>query len=204
MDSKADPNPTSEDTLRELAALGIRVARVVAAMSEVEQAAAAVAAGYLPVPGVVAASLAEAVGDGQSEDGVAAVMAQAVPRIEVLARAFDRVSRSVRRSVALLRRMEAGWPRGAAVDDRPAMERRQVARAVGEAIRREADGEAAERLFDELAERLDEPGFADETAGLPVDEVVRRICCELGLVVEAVQGVAAGLPGAGVRGVDSG
>ena len=206
MNPKACPNLVADDLLSELAVLGMRAARVIAAMMEIEQAAAAVAAGCLPAAGVEPASLAEAIAAGEGADGVAAVMAEAVPRVEVLARALDRVSRSVRRSVALLRRLEAGWPRAGSVDDRRAMERRQVARGVGEAIRRGAEGEAAERLFDELAERLDDPGLDEETLVLPVAEVVRRICRDLGLSMERVRGTVGEMPDAeaGVPGVDTG
>ena len=48
----------------------------------------------------------------------------------MLTRALERSSRLVRRCVALTKRIEAGWPRGARVDDRAAMVRRQVKRGV--------------------------------------------------------------------------
>ena len=178
----------------------MRAARVVADMMEIEGAAAAAVAGWLPVTGE-AASLDEAVAAGQGIDAVAAAMAVAVPRVEMLARALDRVSRSVRRSVALLRRLQAGWPRAGSVDDRAAMVRRQVARGAADVIRDAASGEAAERLFDDLAERLDDPGLDEEMRVLPVAEVVRRVCRDLGL---AVRGVGEGLPPGGGGVVDTG
>jgi hypothetical protein len=180
------PDPTFDAMLGELAALGMRAARVLTRMMEIEQAAAEVAASWLPEMGQTAPSLGEAVAAGQGVDTMAAAMAEAVPRVEVLALALDRVSRSVRRSVALMRRMQAGWP--CAADDRAAMVRRQVARGVAGLIRREAEGEAAERLFDELAERLDDPALEPDILALPVEEIVRRIGCDLGL---AAGGLAA-------------
>ena len=51
-------------------------------------------------------------------------------------------------------------------------------------IRREADGEAAERLFDELAERLDDSTLEQDILALPVDEIVRRIGRDLKLAAE--------------------
>ena len=185
MDATAAPDPDFDATLAELAALGMRAARVVTRMLEIEQAAAEVAASWLPAMGHAAASLGEAVAAGQGVDSVAAAMADAVPRVEVLALALDRVSRSVRRSVALLRRMQAGWPRAASSDDRTAMVRRQVARRVTDMIRNAADGEAAERLFDELAERLGDPAIEHEILALPVEEIVRRISRDLGLAAHA-------------------
>ncbi len=186
MNTKTPSNPAFETMLTELAALGMRAGRVVVRVMEIEQAVIEVAAAWLPGVGVAPASLADAVAGGQEADAVAAVMSQAVPRVEGLARAYDRVSRSVRRTVALARRMEAGWPR-AGVDDRRAMVRRQVARGVAEVISRESDGATAERLFDDLAERLDDPGLEAEIASLPVEVVVRRVCRDLGLVVDELE-----------------
>jgi hypothetical protein len=183
MDATAAPDP--DPTLTELAALGLRAARVVTRMMEIEQAAADIAARWLPTAETSPASLSEAIAAGQDADALTLAMAQAVPRVEVLALALDRVTRSVRRSVALMRRLQAGWPR-AASDDRGAMVRRQVARAVAETIRSHADDDAAERLFDELAARMDDPALLDEILTLPVDQVVRRICRDLGLAAEAL------------------
>ncbi len=64
------------------------------------------------------------------------------------------------------------------------MVRRQVARRVAGMIRRQTDGEAAERLFDELAERLDDPALEQDILALPVDEIVRRIGRDLNLAAE--------------------
>ncbi len=187
MNAKAAPNPHSDATLTELASLGMRAARVVTRLMEIEQQAADVIASLLPATSRQPVSLSEAEAAGRDIDAVAAAMAQAVPRVEGLARAFDRLSRSVRHTVALMQRMAAGWPRAGSADDRHAMVRRQVARGVADAIRRETDGEAAERLFDDLAERLDDPAIADEILVLPVEEVVRRICRDLGLAMRTVQ-----------------
>ena len=181
MNATAAPNPRLDATLSELAALGMRAARVVTRLMEIEQQAAEVIASVLPATSRPPESLGEAEAAGRDFDDVAAAMAQAVPRVAGLAVAFDRLSRSVRRSVALMQRMAAGWPHAGSADDRHAMTRRQVARGVAEAIRRESDGEAAERLFDDLAERLEDPAVADDILVLPVEEVVRRICRGLGL-----------------------
>jgi hypothetical protein len=183
-----DATPDPDATLTELAALGLRAARVVTRMMEIEQAAAEIVAGRLPEPGVEPASLAEATLAGHSVDGVAEAMTRSVPRVEILARALDRISRSVRHSIALMRRMQAGWPHRS--DNRAVMVRRQIGRAVAEVIRRESDGEAAERLFDELAERLDDPERQDAILALPVDQVVRRICRDLGLTAAALAPLA--------------
>ncbi len=199
--------PTLDATLTELASLGMRAARVVTRMMEIELQVAELVAGSLPEPGKEANSLGEAVAGGQAIDVANAAMAASVPRTELLALAHDRLARSVRRSVALLRRIEAGWPRAGSArdraDDRAAMVRRQVARGVGEAIRHQADGEAAERLFDELAERLDELDLA-ETGAMPVAEVIAKICRELGLVTQTLEAGLPGGTGAPWPGIDTG
>ncbi len=105
---------------------------------------------------------------------------EASPRIDAAGQTFERVSRAVRRTVALVQRIEAGWPRCGGSDDRRSMERRQIARGVGERIARHADGEAAERLFDDLDERLDAMAFAGDLEQ-PVDVVIDAICRALGL-----------------------
>ena len=176
----APPPSTVDATLTELASLGMRAARAVTRMIDIEVQTAETLAGWWPQRGSEPASLTEAATAGQAIDSANAQMADAVPRVEALARALDRVSRSVRRCIGLQLRIAAGWPRTAS-DSRAAMVKRQVARGVGEAIRHAADGEAAERLFDELAERLQEPELDDEIGALPVDEIVRRICRDLGL-----------------------
>jgi hypothetical protein len=191
MDAPATPTRDFDATLSELVALGMRAARVVTRMMEIEQAAADIAATWLPETSSPAASLGEAIAAGQAVDTLAAAMAAAVPRVEVLALALDRASRSVRRSVALMRRMQAGWPRAA--DDRAAMVRRQVVRGVAGLIRREADGEAAERLFDELAERMDDSALERDILALPVDEIVRRLARDLGLPTDRFTADAASL-----------
>jgi hypothetical protein len=65
MDATAAPDPNFDATLTELAALGMRAGRVVARMMEIEQAAAEIAASWLPERGHTAASLGEAVAAGK-------------------------------------------------------------------------------------------------------------------------------------------
>ena len=190
MNDTAASKPDHEAMLNELAELGMRAARVVVRLMETERAAVDLVAGWLPEPCGFPAALEEATAAGQAVDSVDAALALAVPRTEVLARALGRVSRSVRRSVALVRRMQAGWTGAGRADTRQAMVRRQVARGVGEVIARAAEGERAEQLFDELAERLDDPGLEDELLVLPVAVVVRRVCQDLGLAVEAAVALA--------------
>lgn len=178
-------DPALRDALLELVGLGVRIARVAAEMAEVEgRVVAAVAAG-LPASVDDAGSLAETQAAGMAVDAAEQALAQGAPRVASAAQAFDRVSRAVRRTVALVRRLECGWPRRAGPDDRQAMARRQIARELGDRITRHAEGEAAERLFDDLAERLE---TLELEGGLeqPVEAVVAAICRDLGLPPDAV------------------
>ena len=195
------PIPPSFDavaTVHELAAIGMRVARAVARLVEIETEAAEVVAADLPARGLRPAGLAEARDAGLALDMAETVLAKAGPRAAELALAFDRVSRSVRRAVALGKRLEAGWPVRETADTRAAMIRRQVAQGVTNAIRHAATGEAAERLFDELAEMLEEPALDAEIATMPVDVIVARIRRDLGLAEDVVGDLGV------VRAVDSG
>ena len=175
-----------------LVGFGVRIARVAADLAEAQGRIVALVAAELPADLACAGSMQEARDAGLAVDSAEAVLLAAAPRVEAAGRVFDRVSRSVRRCVALVQRLDAGWlPRGGA-DDRRAMARRQVARSVGEAIAGQAVGEAAERLFDDLGDRLD----AAELDGLldgPVEAVIAAICRELGLVWPGLDGLAFGL-----------
>ena len=190
MDAPFDP----EAMLAEMATILMRAARVVSRMLEIEQAAVEVAAVWLPKSNSTPASLSEAAEAGHAADDVIAAIAPAAQRANILAAALDRLSRSMRRTIALRKRLQAGWPRSRAADDRPAMLRGQVARGVTSMIRHATEGEAAECLFDDLAERLDDPALDDDLQSLPVEEVVRRICRDLGLVTAALQPLAAQPP----------
>ena len=74
------------------------------------------------------------------------------------------------------------------------MVRRQVTRGVSEVIRRVSDSdEAAERLFDDLYVRLDRPEMEQEMLDVPVAEIVRRVCRDLGLVAGDLRAVTPGV-----------
>ena len=182
-------DPVLRDALVELVGLGMRIARVAADVAEAEGRVVAVVAAGLP-ESVDAGSLAEAQAAGRAVDAAGLALAQASPRIGEAARAYDRAARAVRRLAALVQRLDCGWrPRGGA-DDHPAMVRRQAAREVGERIARRAEGEAAERLFDDLAERLD---ALEDEGGLdrPAEAVIAALCRDLELEPSASEDSAA-------------
>ncbi len=163
----------------ELAGCGLRIARVAAEVAEVEGRVVALLATGLPDEYGKTASLHDGQMAAQAVDAADLALKEASPRIAAAGQTFERVSRAVRRTMALVQRIDAGWPRGGS-DDRPRMARRQIARAVGEQIARHADGERAERLFDDLYERLDAMEFGGDP-DRPVDAVIDAICRTLGI-----------------------
>ncbi len=98
------------------------------------------------------------------------------------AAAFDRISRAVRRTVALARKLAEPLPPRADAGRQRAAARRRIIREVEDAIQREAGGADAEALGTELHERLDAPELDDEIGDRPVAEVITEICRDLGLL----------------------
>ncbi len=176
--SKADP--ALREALLALVGFGVRIAQVAAEVAEAEARIVAIVTSGLPTGLADAGSLAEAQQSGLVVDAADLALAQASPRIAAASQSFERVSRAVRRTAALVQRLDTGWPRWGGSDDRHAMARRHVARSVGEMIARQAQGEAAERLFDDLGERLD---ALEMDGGLdrPAEELIAAICRDLGL-----------------------
>jgi hypothetical protein len=105
---------------------------------------------------------------------------------EALALAFHRVSRSVRLTLALESRL-AGERRQGLREDRVltarAVEARkdQVRAALTRAVQAERETDDAERLLDELDERLDEDALFDRFLAGPVEACIARIRADLGL-----------------------
>ncbi len=92
--------------------------------------------------------------------------------------AYERVARSVRRSIGLSRRL-AEPVLGAAAER--ALARRRIVREVEDAIQRRASGGAAEGLAAELGERMDSPDLEDEIGTRPAAEIIADICRDLGI-----------------------
>jgi hypothetical protein len=96
-----------------------------------------------------------------------------------LAVAFDRVARSVRRTVLLARRLDEA-PQPAPAQPRIAA-RKRILREVEDAIQRTAKGDAADSLHAELLDRLDAPDLDEEIDTRPVPEIIADICRDLGI-----------------------
>jgi hypothetical protein len=91
-------------------------------------------------------------------------------------KAFDRVSRSVRRSVMLSRKLAE--PRR--TTGRVAA-RKQIIRTVEDHIQRHAEDGEADTLHQDLQDRLDTEDFEDEIAERPVEDVITDIIRDFGL-----------------------
>ena len=102
--------------------------------------------------------------------------------------AFDRIARTLRRTIALARKLsEPARPAPVERSTEPSHQRRaaarkQIIRAVEDTIQRETDGPEAEALHAELRERLDDPDLEDDLDQLPIAEIIRDICRDLGIV----------------------
>jgi hypothetical protein len=176
-----EPSPDLDAALAELTDANTRAVNILTRMMEIEQAAAELAFAWLPKPGAEPASLAEAAAAGAAIDSFNTMMAATTQRIDLLARAEHRLSRSLRLTVALRRRLQSGWTGATAADTRAAMQRRQIKRGVADTIGREAAERETEDLFAELDEKLEDPGLDAEIEATSVEHVIARICRELGL-----------------------
>jgi len=171
------------DALAELVQIGLSVARLVGRVAEAETALAEAASRVGAAEG--ASALADSLAEAIEADRAAAAAAEArhtvVARTAVVSEAFARVSRAIRLTVLLAERLDRGWARRIVADDRNAMARRQIARGVADAIGREAEGERAEQLTEALADRLEALDIETELADRSAEEIIRQICCDLGL-----------------------
>ncbi len=103
--------------------------------------------------------------------------------------AFERIARTIRRTIALARKLsDPTQPRPAAhAAERRTAARKQIIRAVEDSIQRDADGAEADDLHAELYERLETMDLDDDLDTLPIAEIIAAIRRDLG--------IAAHLPG---------
>jgi hypothetical protein len=173
-------DPAVRDALVALMACGVRIAQAAAQIAEAEAQIVTLTANGLPAHLEATGSLHDAQMAGLAVDAADGALAHALPRIATASQSFERVARAVRRTAALIQRIDHGWMCRVRPDDRQAMARRHIARGVGDRIARQADREAAERLFDDLDERLD---MLEREGGLdqPAEDIIAAICRDLGL-----------------------
>jgi hypothetical protein len=107
------------------------------------------------------------------------VQAERAPEtLPEMAVVYDRVARSVRRTIALQHHLE----RANNQPERRAAARRRIIRAVEDAIdHRARSGAEAETLVAELHEHLDRPELEHEIDDRPVEDIIADICHDLGL-----------------------
>ena len=100
------------------------------------------------------------------------------PDLIVLATAFDRIARAVRRSIALAQPIAPAHDPAA----HRAAARKRILREVEDAIqRRHHEGDTAEDLNAELRDRLDGPDLDWDLATPPTPDIIAEICRDLGL-----------------------
>jgi hypothetical protein len=124
------------------------------------------------------------------------------PRLELLVKLHERLGRTLRVTLALQRRIETGWPRRSAADERRAVARRKVERAVSARIREEFD-EPAEQLLRDLREKLWDPEVEEMLDSLPVDEVIAVIARDFAAAQAELAGLKPPAEPAGYEGPPS-
>ena len=181
-DTTSAPEPFRA-ALAELVQVGMSVARMVGRAAEAETALAEAAATATVAEGVspLATSLAEAMAADQAAAAAGEARRAVITRTEIVAAAFAKTARAIRRTIFMAERLDRVWARPVAADDHLAMARRQIARAVSDAIARDAEGDRAERLTETLAERLDALDTLDDVTSRPAEDIIRDICRDLGL-----------------------
>ena len=101
--------------------------------------------------------------------------------------AFDRIARTLRRTIALARKLSDPAPprpaqlRAEHTSERRLAARKQIIRAVEDTIQRRSNGAEAEALHAEFYERLDDPDLDDDLDQRPVAEIIKDICRDFGI-----------------------
>jgi hypothetical protein len=108
--------------------------------------------------------------------------AERVPEIARVAIAFDRIARTIRRTITLARKVaEPIAPTAERPDQHRAAARRRIIREVEDVIQRTPQDADAETLHAELLDRLDGPDLDDDIANRPIADIIADICRDLGL-----------------------
>ena len=182
MSLESSAQSSAEDLLQAFALNTMALDAVVIELAQAERA-------------LVARVQARACGSSvQDADTTDLALRLAGERMPGLVQMHERLGRALRLTLALQRRIATGWPRRGAADDRRALARRQVERAVGARIRAECD-EPAERLR-VLEERLWDPGVEAMLDSMPVADVIAEIGRELAAAQAEVAGWGAPVAGA--------
>ena len=127
---------------------------------------------------------------GAQADAAGADRAAAGPaglEAERFAGAFERIARSVRRSIALARRLDSPVPAAAeraeaAAGRRRIWARKRIIREVEDTIQRTVDEREAEALNAELLERLDAADLDDDISNRPIEKIIADICRDFGMM----------------------
>ena len=97
--------------------------------------------------------------------------------------AFDRITRTIRRTIVLAHKLSE--PAKPPADRDPAQHRsaarRRIIRGVEDMIQQEFDGTEADALRSELVERLDSPDLDDDIENRPIADIIKDICHDFGL-----------------------
>jgi hypothetical protein len=90
---------------------------------------------------------------------------------------FERIARTIRRTIALARTLDQPVVVRAASPHRAA--RTRIRREVEDAIGQDLDGAEAAESREDLRERMDRPEFENELADRPIEEIIAELCRDL-------------------------
>ena len=91
--------------------------------------------------------------------------------------AFDRIARTIRRTIALSRHLAENRP----APQNQAAARARLIRGVEDAIHRKHRESGGDSLYAELAERLEDPALEFDLTTRTPDELIEEICRDLGI-----------------------
>ena len=97
---------------------------------------------------------------------------------------FDRIARTIRRTIALAQALDNPHRAQPGPPDRTTI-RKKIIRRIEDALHTSVKGPEAETLDQEFRERLDAPEFDDEINTRPIDDIIEDIRRDLGLRARA-------------------
>jgi hypothetical protein len=116
----------------------------------------------------------------QAKAEVEAVAPRSEPAADFTA-AFERMSRTVRRTIMLAHKLAQPVAASAQPGRNREAARKQIIRQVEDAIQRDAPRDRVDSLHAEFLERLDSPDLEDDIDQRPIDEIIADIRRDLGI-----------------------
>ena len=99
---------------------------------------------------------------------------------------FDRIARTIRRTIALARHIATNPPKARTPTADRTQAREKIIRGVEDAIEAKRGPKTdTEILYNELHERLDDAGFERDLRTRPIDEIIEELARDLGIAYQS-------------------